>query len=141
MAVLQSSGITRALVNAGSSSIAALGSPPNRMGWPVSLGLADDGPALTLRNSSISTSRQSDQDNGEIVDPQTGLRASNRSSISVLAPSATVSDALSTTVLMLSVAEAKQVLSRFEGATAFWLSGDGRVQASYPESARTSGSR
>ena len=57
--ILQGAGIEHAVVNAGQSSIAAIGHPPDREGWMVDLGV--DGAGLgeiELRDASISTSRQ-----------------------------------------------------------------------------------
>jgi FAD:protein FMN transferase len=141
IAVLQSAGMTRALVNAGSSSVAAIGAPPDRTGWPVSLGSSEHGPTVVLRDTSISTSQQPDHRAGDIVDPQTAALVRNPSVVSVIAPRAMLSDALSTTVLMLSVETSRQLLIRFDGVAAYWVSADGNVEASYPDLSMPPGSR
>jgi FAD:protein FMN transferase len=135
MAVLAAAGITRALVNAGSSSIAAIGSPPDRLGWPVSLA---PGTVLTLRDASISTSQQPAEGLGETLDPQSAAPARSRMSVSVVAPRATLSDALSTTLLMLSVEEGRTLISQFKDAGAYWVSASGQVEAAYHGSAASS---
>jgi FAD:protein FMN transferase len=130
-AVLAAAGITRALVNAGSSSIAAIGAPPDRSGWPVSLAA---GTMLPLRDASISTSQQPTEGLGETLDPQAAAPARNRMAVSVVARRATLSDALSTTLLMLSIEEGRTLLSQFEDANAYWVSASGKVDAVYPDS-------
>jgi thiamine biosynthesis lipoprotein len=140
MAILRSGGITRALINAGSSSIAAIGAPPNRDGWPVDLGSSPDGPSLFLKDTSISTSQQPDQ-SGDIVDPQSAAPIRSRSSVSVIAPRATLSDALATAVLLLPVDTSRQLLARFDGVSAYWVSADGRLKDSYPDTRSLSRSR
>lgn len=132
LAVLKTAGIRRALVNAGSSSIASIGCPPGRAGWPISLGRGASGRrTLLLRDSSMSTSQQSPS--GEIVDPGTGMPAVNPLTISVVSPSATVSDALSTTLLLLSVKDGRAVLAAFSDVSALWTSAAGDLEAGYRE--------
>jgi thiamine biosynthesis lipoprotein len=142
IAVLKAAGIGPALVNAGNSSIAALGAPPGRDGWPVELG----GPAvqsrtLMLRDTSMSTSQQAliplrlDRGHfGEILDPRTGVPIRTGTVITVVAPSATASDALSTTLLMFSIEEGATLLGHFPDVSAIWVSPSGEVKASYRRS-------
>ena len=142
IAVLTAAGVQHALVNAGSSSIAAIGAPPGRRGWPVRLGASVSGrTTLLLRDASISTSRQSFLPFrseaglfGEILDPQSGAPAGSRLAVSVVAASAAVSDALSTTLLMLSRGEATTLLEQFGDVSALWMSADGELQSSYRSS-------
>jgi FAD:protein FMN transferase len=139
--VLKAAGIRHALVNAGSSSIASIGSPPDRHGWPVLLNARVGGhQILLLRDRSISTSEQSPS--GEILDPQTGAPAGSKLAVSVVAPSATVSDALSTTVLMLPLEDAMKLLPQFDNVSALWMTRTGELKAAYGESRlQLSGSR
>ena len=124
MQILSASGIARAVVNAGSSSIAASGAPPGSAGWPVTLGAdASGGKTMVLEHASMSTSRQ----NGEIVDPSTGMPSENGNTVTVLAPTATTSDALSTTLLMLSIDEGKKLLAEYAAVSAFWISAEGKL--------------
>ena len=143
MAILRDAGIERASVNAGGSSIAAAGSPPGRTGWPVDVGsVAAGGRVLLLRDTSISTSRQalvsllSDRGAaGDIIDPATGRPAGDAGSISVVARSATVSDALSTTLLLMPRADAEDLLARIADVSAIWISPEGRFESAYRGSA------
>lgn len=131
LAILKAADIRNALINAGSSSIASIGAPPGRKGWPVSVGTSASGSrTLLLQDTSISTSQQ----NGDILDPQSGAPTSTQLTVSVVAPSAIVSDALSTTVLMLPMHEAVKLLTEFAGVSAIWISPAGELQAAYRES-------
>ena len=131
MRVLASAGIRHAIVNAGSSSIASVGHPPDRKGWPVKLGpdTADSRTRL-LQNTSVSTSQQT----GNILDPATGRASNLDTTVSVVAPTATASDALSTTLLMLTVEQSKKLLEEFPDVSAFWISPAGKLIAAYRES-------
>lgn len=136
IAILASAGIQRAMVNAGGSSIAAVGAPPGRDGWPVLLGEADaGGMVLVLSDQSVSTSQQDpSKPFGDIIDPLTGAPAPGGHTVSVIAATATASDALSTTVLMLPPEEAWTLLSTFPDVSAVWISPDGRKRAAFRES-------
>jgi FAD:protein FMN transferase len=127
IAVLKSEGIRHALVNAGGSSITAFGAPPGTKGWQVTVGVRK---VLLLRDSSMSTSQQS----GEILDPRTGSPANTTMAVSVLTRSGTTADALSTTLVIVPIAEGMKLLARFPDSSAFWISAGGDVQAAYGES-------
>ena len=131
LAILRSAGIRRALINAGGSSIAAMGAPPNRQGWPVLVGHN----TLLLQGSSLSTSQQDPAiPHDGIVDPLRGAPAEGRTAVSVVAPSAALSDALSTTLVMLSIEEGRQLVAQFADVSALWLSPAGQVHAAFRES-------
>ena len=127
--ILAAAGIQHAVVNAGTSSIAAIGHPPGRSGWPVSIGARpgphDDG--LLLRNESISTAQQA----GEIFDPRVGSPTTTTVAVSVVAPSATLSDALDTTLVLLPIDEGRQLVARYSDVSAFWMSAVGELKAEY----------
>lgn len=130
MRILATSGIEHAVVNAGSSSIAARGAPPGSAGWPVTLaGDTSGGRTILLENASISTSRQ----NGEILDPFTGTPAAHDQTVTVVAPTAAAADALSTTLLMLSIDEGKTLLETFADVSAWWIAHDGSLTAAHRE--------
>ena len=137
--VLRASGIRDALVNAGSSSIASIGAPPGLSGWPVALGATVAGRrTLLLRDASISTSQQDarllpsgQQGFGDIIDPQAGAPVEGRTIVSVVAPRATESDALSTTLLMLPDTDGARLLAQFEHVSAFWISRAGDLRSAY----------
>ena len=127
IAILKAAGIRHALVNAGGSSITAFGAPPGTKGWQVTVGARK---VVLLRDSSMSTSQQS----GEILDPRTGSPANTTMAVSVLTRSGTTADALSTTLVIVPIAEGMKLLDRFPDASAFWISAGGDIQASYGES-------
>ena len=139
MQILQGAGIEHAVVNAGQSSIAAIGHPPDRSGWLVDLGVDGTGLGeIELRDSSISTSRQGrvplpsgGRGYGDIIDPARGRPVESTVTVIVRIRSATQADALSTTLLLLPIDEGKRVLEGFPGASAVWLSATGDVMASH----------
>ena len=103
-----------ALVHGGQSSLYALGSPPGRFGdrWEVALRnpFKPESPlgTLRLRNRGLGTSGAAFQQfvvdgrvYGHIIDPRSGEPASGPASVTVLAPTAALADALSTTFYLL----------------------------------------
>ena len=100
---------------------------------------------LLLKDNSVSTSQQDSGvpqprgrktpgPQGAIIDPVRGAPAESRLSVSVVARSATASDALSTTLLVLSVEQGRALLERFPNVSAVWLSATGEVHATYRQS-------
>jgi thiamine biosynthesis lipoprotein len=131
--ILKAAGIRHALINAGSSSIAAIGSPPGRRGWPVRLNARVAGhQMLLLRDGSISTSEQSPSLG--ILDPDDGAPARSTLTVSVVAPSATISDALSTALMVLPLDDGRKLLSQFADVSALWMTPAGELTAAYGES-------
>jgi thiamine biosynthesis lipoprotein len=125
LAILKAAGIRHAVVNAGGSSIGSAGTPPAGGGWPVRLGTGPDrSRTLWLRDAFMSTSEQS----GEILDPETGAPPPSSLVVTVIGPSGTVADALSTTLVLLSIDDGRMVLDRFPGTSALWMT-DGEVRA------------
>jgi FAD:protein FMN transferase len=109
---LRGRGLSRALV-AASGDIALGDPPPGRDGWSVGIESIDVGQTnstrtVTLRNAGISTSGDTEQyveiggrRYSHIVDPATGLGLTERVGVTVIAPTATDSDALATTVSVM----------------------------------------
>jgi FAD:protein FMN transferase len=106
--------VDSALVIGGRSSLFALGSPPGQFAgrWEIALRnpFEPDAPlgALRLRNRGLGTSGAAFQqfvvDNrvyGHIIDPRTGVPAQGPASVTVLAPTAAIADALSTAFYLL----------------------------------------
>jgi len=105
---------TSALVHGGRSSLYALGSPPGRLGgrWEVALRnpYRPESPlgTIRLRNRALGTSGSAFQQfeidgqiYGHIIDPRTGEPARGPASVTVLAPTAALADALSTAFYLL----------------------------------------
>lgn len=107
-------GVTSALLHGGGSSVYALGTPPNRSGWPVavrhpwakgSLGtvkLADQGFGTSA--ATFQYFESGGRKLGHLLDPRTGWPAAGTASASCVAPTAAAADALSTAFFVLGAA-------------------------------------
>lgn len=127
--VLRGEGITQALVSSGTSSIHALGSPPGEQGWKISVCHPLDRRkkvcSLRLQNLSISVSgdyEQFFQLDGKIythiIDPRTGMPAEGILMTAVISPSASESDALSTSFFVAGIESSRAYLDRHPNLTA-----------------------
>jgi len=116
IALLRETGVTSALLHAGTSSIFALGVPPDAEAWRIAV----EGPPATagqaratlatvaLRDESLGISAvwgksftTGHQTYGHVLDPRTGRPAQPAVLAAVILPSATETDALSTALLTL----------------------------------------
>jgi thiamine biosynthesis lipoprotein len=112
LAVLNSKGITRAMID-GSGDIVVGDPPPGKRGWKVGVAPLEkpDGPPsryLLLSNAAIATSGDAFQHveiagirYSHIVNPQTGLGLTTRSSVTVIAPDGITADSLASAVTVL----------------------------------------
>jgi len=127
--ILRAHGITTALISAGRSTIYALRAPPGELGWPVTVrdpyvsGKGSD--VFYLRNCALSTSGSYQKsftfDGGtyaHILDPRTGFPATGVLSASVVALSASVSDALATAFVVLGVKGSRKYVESHASLTA-----------------------
>ena len=122
--ILRQCGIKSALLHGGTSSVAAIGTPPGEPdGWPVGIADPQDHArtvaTVRLRDESFSVSatwgkafRHDDSLWGHVIDPRTGLPVKGAALAAVAGPSATWCDALSTGVLILDPPSARNVLDR-----------------------------
>jgi len=141
VAILRSNGIERAYIDAGGSTIYGMGTPPDHDGWLVHLRDPSNrlAPHVRLIDSSISTSEQTAASTltgdapGHIVVPGSGKPLRTRYAVSVTAKSATASDALSTTLLLLGPEKGAALVSRLKDVTAIWISADGQKTIAGPE--------
>jgi thiamine biosynthesis lipoprotein ApbE len=134
--VLQSSGIRNALINAGGSTIVAMGSPPGQEAWL--LHLRDPShkidPQVMLKDESLSTSEQTassllgNDSAGHIIDPDTGRPLKTEFAVSVVARNGTLSDALSTTLLLLGPTKGKALINQMAGVSAIWISPEAQME-------------
>lgn len=104
--------------------------PPGKEGWRIGIAPLDDaegGPErfVLLANEAVSTSGDSQQFivvNGtrysHIMDPKTGLGLTTSSSVTVIAPNGSLSDALGTTLSVLDPAKAIKLIEKHEGCAA-----------------------
>jgi thiamine biosynthesis lipoprotein len=132
--LLKARGIRRAYIDAGGSTIYAMGAPPGANAWNVQLRDPSGKlvPQTKLINNSVSTSEQSapsvlqGEAPGHIVLPQTGKPLQTRYAVSVVAPTATASDALSTTLLLLGPTKGSALAKTLHNVTAIWIDSDGQ---------------
>jgi len=135
--VLRASGIRDALINAGGSTMYAMGSPPGQSAWLLHLrdpsNHAD--PQVMLSDESVSTSEQTpptllgNDSAGHIIDPDSGAPVKSVFAVSAVAKSATASDALSTTLLLLGPEQGKALVGRMPGVSALWISPNAEIQS------------
>ena len=133
--VLRKQGVERALISAGTSSVYAVGTPPEQSGWKIVIRhpLREDEAltAVSLRDESMSTSASYEQDDqiagrpfSHILNPRTGLPVEGMWSATVIAPTAAESDALSTATFVLGIERAERLLQ--ERALSAILAAKGR---------------
>ena len=130
---LRAAGVERFLVDFGGSSQYAAGRPPGQAGWHLYIRPTWDDRLpmrkIVARDLSMSTSGNDQrfwvhegQIYGHVLDPRTGRPTSRRGSVSVMAPSATLSDALSTAFLVLGFEEAARLVEQNPGWRAVFYS-------------------
>jgi len=133
MEVLRSNGVDRAYIDAGGSTIYGMATPPGQDGWLVHLRDPSNqlDPRVKLTGNSVSTSEQSapsllsSDSPGHIVVPADGKPLRTRYAVSVTARSATDSDALSTTLLLLGPEKGAMLVTTLKDVAAIWVSADG----------------
>ena len=150
-AVLRSCGIECALINSGGSTFYAIGCPPGQSGWLVHLcdPSAHVEPHVRLNENSVSTSQQTPPSLlglpsfGHIIDAVGGEPLKSATAVSVVAESATASDALSTAFLLMGPTRAQELVKRLPKVAAVWISPEGLPQTvtSGPEILMTSVAR
>jgi len=134
--VLHSLGIRNALINAGGSTIFAMGSPPGQNAWLVHLRDPSNkvDPQVMLKDASVSTSEQTppsllgNDTAGHIIDPETGMPLKTIFAVSAISRTATVSDALSTSLLLLGPTKGKTLIKSTSDVSAIWISPDAQVE-------------
>jgi thiamine biosynthesis lipoprotein len=131
--ILRSYGVERALINAGGSTIYAMSSPPGQTAWLVHLRDPSKriDPQVMLCDDSVSTSEQTpslpgSNSSGHIIDPETATPSRTEFSVSVIARTATASDALSTTLLLIGPDKGKALVRTIDDAAAIWVSPSGQ---------------
>lgn len=132
-------GVDSALLGLGQSSYVAIGAPPGTPGWSITVPdpqrQAQPLSSLTLRDGSLSTSGNTEKyfvldgnRYSHIIDPRTGRPAEDVTQVTVTAPTATDSDALSTAMFVLGAEEARKLIGNFDGAHALLVRGPGEGQ-------------
>jgi thiamine biosynthesis lipoprotein len=138
VAELKKSGISAATVDFGST-VHALGAPPGASGWVVGIRDPFDSDRLigtvTLKDESLSTSGSYErfvEIDGEkfchILDPRSGRPVAGMASVSVVGPSGSETDFLSTSLFVLGV-EGGTALAAKRKAEALWVATDAKRAA------------
>jgi thiamine biosynthesis lipoprotein len=124
--ILRDAGVTSALLHGGTSTVYALGHPPETSHWkvalepfPKSIGVSPLSlPPVLLKDEAISVSaiwgrsfKREDKLFGHVLDPRTGQPVANSMLAAVILPSATETDALSTALLTLG-SEGREMISK-----------------------------
>jgi len=120
--ILRKCGIESALINGGTSTIYALGSPPGQDGWDIAIQDPTDRTraieTVRLSNAALSTSGSyekfftiGDKLYCHIIDPRRGYPVEGMFSATAIAPTATISDALSTAFFVLGVEATREFCS------------------------------
>jgi thiamine biosynthesis lipoprotein len=128
--MFQAAGVSRAFINFGESSLYTLGVPPHARGWPILVrGLAPEAilGVLWCENRALSTSHSLGKrlatGASHILDSRTGLPLQHSCLSTILAPSATLAEALSTAVLV-SGAGWTELLTRFPETEGLYVGPD-----------------
>jgi thiamine biosynthesis lipoprotein ApbE len=133
--ILESFGIHNALINAGGSTILAIGAPPGQTAWLVHL--RDPSrkidPQVMLKDESVSTSEQTapsllGASAGHIVDPETGKPLKTEFAVSVIAKRGAITDGLSTTLLLLGPTKGKLLVRQMSDVSAVWISPAAQIE-------------
>jgi len=139
--ILRDLGIRDALLNFGQSSTLALGAPPDSpAGWRLLARAPEGGFAgvLTLRDQALSVSGSLGQWTeiqgrryGHVIDPRSGLPLQQRREALVIAPDATLAEALSKALLVLGEKEGIEVVAAQRGCEGLLL-GEGGLDVETP---------
>lgn len=121
--VLKNGGISRFLIDAGGDLL--LGAPPpEKKGWRVATAQADAPPDI-LSYCAVATSGDTYQylehegkRYSHIIDPRTGYGLIDQKQVTVIAPNATLADALASTLSVLEKQEGMRLLRRYKGSSA-----------------------
>jgi thiamine biosynthesis lipoprotein len=130
--ILREAGVKSAVVDAGSSTLYALGAPPGKDGWKVIVPRPGDRSRavaqVVLRDNSLSTSGSYEKFfrlNGKtychIMDPRTGEPVQGMLQTTVIASTGTASDALSTTMFVMGPAAGAKLLESTPNTSAIWI--------------------
>jgi len=122
IAVLESQGIARALLHGGTSSVHALGAPPDDTGWRVGWSGDSRGNVFELRDGALSVSAvhgrvfsSGGRTYGHVIDPRTGWPIERRLSAAVTGPASFECDVLSTALLVHGADWLPALQARFPG--------------------------
>lgn len=116
-AILNDADVKNAFISFGGSSILGLGRHPEGDSWRVSIPDPFSGHTLRtvdLRDTSLSTSGNSREYRGHILDPLTGHAVTGRRLSAIVAPSAVDAEVLSTAWLVTSPEQRIEIMKNFD---------------------------
>jgi len=140
--LLRAAEIQSALLHGGTSTVSAIGGPPDAPTWKVALPERCPSPVQTdqpitfeLRDEALSVSaiwgrafRDGEKTYGHVIDPRSGLPVTHSVLSTVVLPTATDTDALSTALLILGKAAHKSIHSLRSGMRSLLVESNGNVQ-------------
>jgi thiamine biosynthesis lipoprotein len=136
--LLERRGVTRALLSFGQSSIWAIGAPEQLDGWRLFVRAPDGAPAglITLRDQALSVSGSQGQwveiggrRYGHIIDPRSGAPLMVARQALVVAPSATLAEALSVALLVLDAQAGLALVAAQAGCEALLIESGGELRS------------
>ena len=89
---LREAGVARALLHGGTSTVLALGAPPDAEGWRVRIGSGPEAPVVVLRDAALSVSAPR-AGTDHVLDPRTGAPSAAARYAAVLTTGALAADA------------------------------------------------
>lgn len=133
--LFREAGVKTALIDAGSSTIYAMGAPPGKNGWTIQVPRPGDRTrsisTVLLRDTSLSTSGNYEKFfmlNGKIychiMDPRTGEPIQGTLQTTVITPNATDSDALSLIMFVMGGEKSEKLLNEIPGTSGMWVLGE-----------------
>jgi FAD:protein FMN transferase len=134
VALLRAAGVKTAMVDAGSSTLYALGAPPGEKGWLVRVPKPGDRSQtismVLLRDESLSTSgsyekffRLNGRTYCHIMDPRTGAPVEGMLQATVIATDGTTTEALSKPMFVMGTEQGAKFLSEFPRVSGLWVTG------------------
>jgi FAD:protein FMN transferase len=134
--ILRKWGIDDALINAGGSTLLAMGAPPGKSAWLLHLRDPSNqlDPQVMLKDQSVSTSEQTPpsllgkDSAGHIIDPDTGMPLRTDFAVSVIAKTGSATDGLSTSLLLVGPEKGKVLASHFKNISAVWISSQAKIE-------------
>ena len=139
LALLQSHGITNALVDAGGDMVVA-GMPPQKKGWTIGINVPGEQEQLLeskliLSNKAVATSGDAFQymlhegkKYGHIIDPRTGYGVTFQRNVTVVAPDATTADWLATACSILTLNQVKILAKKYKSEVLITTLQNGRIR-------------
>ena len=137
--ILREAGIDAALVDAGSSTLYAMGAPPGKDGWTVRVPEPRDRSqtvsTVTLRNESLSTSGSYEncfelegQKYCHVMDPRNGMPVQGVLQATLISSDSTSTDALSNAMFVMGPTAGTQLIATVAGSRGLWIMDEGESQ-------------